>query len=219
MDKTKTAQKDPITITYGFHATNLFGGWPDKTLPLYNQTESAKLYAQQVRARMQAEYPDAEITVPYDTDTGALPSPLRCRYNDITAAEATRDEMLHIEFVEQVAQSVYHEYQWIVPTEQAMHAAHYSRQLDLNETLNDYSGSDRAAARAVASGQNPIRAQSQYMLGVLLLELFRVEYTHCYARSTVPPPIADNVAGWITVSAGHIATIEAQRLALFRPRF
>lgn len=206
------------TINYGFHASDLFDGLPETT-DLYDHAESADRYAEQLKTHLQVAHPGAEITVPYDTDAGgALSSPLQCRYNGVTAAEAATDDMTEIGYIEQMAQTIYTDFRWMVPTSAAMMAAHYVRQVDFDGTLADLDNADKAAAQAGETGDDPTRARERYDFGRRTLKVFTLTYSPRYQRGTPHPQIPDDVAGWITISAGHIATAEAQRLALFRPR-
>lgn len=97
-------------IRYGFHGADLIGPHEDESH--YDIPASAKRYADQVKARLQALYPDAEIEVSYDLDaTGALPYSLQTRIDDQTGHEEGGT-------VEHIAGLVYEDYEWCVFADQ-----------------------------------------------------------------------------------------------------
>jgi hypothetical protein len=55
-----------------------------------------------------------------------------------------------------------------------------------------------------------------YDLGASVLKRYSLSYSSKFAIGASPPPPA--CAGWIFVSAGHIAASEQQRYAIFRER-
>lgn len=100
-----------------------------------------------------------------------------------------------------------------------MKAAHFVRFLDLMGDYADLRGEERAAAFARDTyPETEGECGHDYQVGAAVLEKYTLAYSTRFvtgaARPTVPTDITDVVA----VSSGHLATSEASRLAMFKPR-
>lgn len=94
------------TIRYGFHGADLFTGWDNEEQ--YDTAASAQKYAQFVEAKLQQEYPNAEIEILFDLDAGGvLPLPMQAAVNDDTDHE-------DVLFVEDIAGKIYEDFEWAV---------------------------------------------------------------------------------------------------------
>ena len=97
-------------IRYGFHGADLIG--PHEEESHYDIPASAERYADQVKARLQAVYPDAEIEVPYDLNaSGVMPYLLQTMIDD----QADHED---VGIVEHFAGLVYEDYEWCVFADQ-----------------------------------------------------------------------------------------------------
>ena len=95
-------------IRYGFHGSDLFEGWVEEDPEVYDHTESAREYADQVEARLKQAYPDADVEVVYDMGIGGvLPHPMKPAIDGMTDA-------VEVGFIEWVASQVYQAFSWLV---------------------------------------------------------------------------------------------------------
>ena len=84
-------------ITTGFCAASLFDGWDDQEQ--YDEARSAQCYAEECWEAILEMYPDAEIEV--------LPYDFRTQIDGW-------DDDPECQFIDDICQRVYHEYDWLV---------------------------------------------------------------------------------------------------------
>lgn len=197
------------TIFYGFHGADLVTGVDTECAEIYDTRKSASRYAEQVKVKLEQMYPGAEVEVDYDLDAGgSLPQTLQPSYNGETDAR-------EIGFIDQAANQVYSDFQWMVPSERAMEAAHYTTSLSRDANYLDLDGDAKATAWAHEMGLDEDEATERYNAGVATLDIFTLGYSARFVRGTTEPTMSAKTVDYIKVNAGHIASSEAQRLAVF----
>lgn len=108
---------EKMHITTGFYSADLFHGWEDSDIELYDEADSAEKYASLIEAAIKADYPEAEIEVLYQSGaTGELPHALQTRVNDIDVA-GSGNEALDAERIDDIVGKIYAEYEWCVKKE------------------------------------------------------------------------------------------------------
>ena len=99
-------------------------------------------------------------------------------------------------------------------TADLMRNAHFAHSLDMDPDLKGR-GAARAAQWAREMGVNVDRAKDEYRKGKVVLAQYTLTYSQRFVLGAVEPPVPPDAAGAVRVPAGHIATNEAFRLAIF----
>ena len=102
-------------ITTGFYSADLFSGWEEDDIKIYDEAASAEKYADLCEAAIREDYPEATIEVPYQSGaTGELSYNLQTRVDNVSAAGANDNRMADIAAVDDIVSKVYADYEWCV---------------------------------------------------------------------------------------------------------
>ena len=99
-----------------------------------------------------------------------------------------------------------------------MRAAHFARQVDLEQRQPGESVESYVKGTAKEAGRNATKDWQYYQLGKKVLAKYTLTYSERRIRGTAMPQVPTDVVAFITVDAGHLAYNEAVRLAMFRKR-
>lgn len=107
-------------ISTGFYSADLFYGWDSSDIELYDEAESADLYAALCKAAIKEDYPKARVEVLYQSGaTGSLPYNLQTQIDNISVTGADSDQIIAIAAVDDIVGKVYADYNWCVKKAEA----------------------------------------------------------------------------------------------------